>query len=266
MRLRQLVFHCIILVLAAFLAARAKQQEPPKESTPAQGRQPKNEAKPEKAPRKRVVQDLSGFELVEPSKLASQAVAVAGTRLLPPTPVALAPRLGKMYGAEPLFAWSYQGTERGFTLIIRDDQYAQVFRAQVNETEFAYPAEGPRFAASKTYSWTVEPTGGEPCDAARFLVVSPGEQSKIDEALAQITTKDVYSSGLARAKIFTDHRLWYDAIGTYTELIARYPKRAELYEQRGVIYDQITATKPLADEDFVRAEELKAASTKLTGS
>jgi hypothetical protein len=262
----QLIFHCIILTLAltlaGFLAAQAQQQEPPKESTQAQGSQPKNEAKPEKTPRKRLVQDLSGFEVLEPSKLASQPVAVAGTRLLPPPPVALAPRLGKMYGAEPLFAWSYQGTGHGFTLIIRDDQYAQVFRAQVNGTEFAYPAGGRRFEAGKTYSWTVEPTAGEPCDPARFLVVSPDEQSKIGEALAQITTKDLYSSGLARAKIFTDHRLWYDAIGAYTDLIARYPKRAELYEQRGAIYDQIAATKPLADEDFVRAEQLSAASIK----
>jgi hypothetical protein len=257
----QLIIHCLILNLAAFPAIQAPQQEPSKESTPAKSSEPKNKTKLETPARKRVVQNLSGFELLEPSKVASQSVAVAGTRRLPPPLVALAPKLGKMYGAEPLFAWRYQGTGHRFTLIIRDDQYAKVFRAEVNGTQFAYPAGGQRFEAGKTYSWTAEPAGGEPCEPARFLVVSPDEQSKIDKALAQITAKDLYYSGLARAKVFTDHRLWYDTIGAYTELIARYPKRAELYQLRGAIYDQIVATKPLADEDFARADQLSAAPT-----
>ena len=57
-------------------------------------------------------------------------------------------------------------------------------------------------------------------------------------------------------QVFTDQRLWYDAIGAYTELIAHSPDRAEAYEKRGMIYAQIAATQPLADADFSRADGL----------
>ena len=92
--------------------------------------------------------------------------------------------------------------------------------------------------------------------------MSPEEQAEIEKALTQSTAKDPYDSGVARAKIFTNHRLWYDTIGAYTDLIAHYPEHAELYEQRGAIYAQLAATKPLADEDFIKADELSTDAAK----
>ncbi len=52
--------------------------------------------------RKRIVTDLSGFDLLEPGKLQKQTTVVGATRGLP-RPVALAPRLGKVYGTNPQF-------------------------------------------------------------------------------------------------------------------------------------------------------------------
>ncbi len=57
------------------------------------------------------------------------------------------------------------------------------------------------------------------------------------------------------SQIFTDHRLWFDALGAYDDLIAKYPDRPELYDQRGAIYAQIPATKSLSEADFARADK-----------
>ncbi len=93
-------------------------------------------------------------------------------------------------------------------------------------------------------------------DPLGIQVVSATERKEIDKALAAIPTGDAYQAGLARAELYTQHRLWFDAIGAYTELIAKYPDRAELYGQRGKIYSQVDATSKLAAADAARAAAL----------
>jgi hypothetical protein len=39
----------------------------------------------------------------------------------------------------------------------------------------------------------------------------------------------------------------------YSDLIAKYPDRENLYEMRGTLYDQLPETESLADADFARA-------------
>jgi len=63
----------------------------------------------------------------------------------------------------------------------------------------------------------------------------------------------------APALFFMRHRVWYDAIASYTDLIARFPARTELYEERGMIYAQLDVTQALADADFAKADELVGA-------
>lgn len=93
---------------------------------------------------------------------------------------------------------------------------------------------------------------------ASFIVVDEAERKNIEETLAKISESDDYQAGLAKAQVFVEARLWYDAVSAYSELITRYPNRPEAYEKRGVVYAQLETTAPEASEDFARAEELRS--------
>jgi hypothetical protein len=249
---------CVVVPLLALGILQAPQQEPPK-AKPKPG-EPAQESKDARKPRReRVVTDLSGFDLLAPEK---KRMVVGATRGLP-RPVALAPRMGKLYGSGPTFVWSYAGRERNFVFILRDDAQQEVYRAEVTGTSYQYPASAPALEPGKTYLWTIELASttilSSPSAPAGFLVVAPAQREEIKRALGQIQDPDPYQAGLARARLFTDHRLWYDALATYAELIARYPDRGELYEERGMIYAQLDDTRPLADQDFAKADDLKTA-------
>jgi hypothetical protein len=254
------IYSCFPVILIALGIAAAQQTQP---STPEtqQPSAPASKAETAKKPEhKRLVVNLAGFEMLDPSKMHRERHAVGATRGFP-QPQALAPYLGKLYGASALFAWSYPGKARDFILRITDEKEAEVFHAEVSGTAYRLPETAPRLEPDKSYSWTVEVTpalfGTNPSEPVEFVEVSQAERREIEKSLKKIKGRDPYQAGLARAKVFTDHRLWYDAIGAYTELISRYPERAEPYEQRGTIYAQIDATEPLAEQDFARADELE---------
>lgn len=245
--------------LLALGSVQAQPQEKPKQPRSSQSEQTKKTGG-QKKPRRRVVTNLAGFDLLEPSKLEKQTMVVGATRGLP-HPVALAPRLGKLFGTTPEFAWSYAGESREFVFVVRDDAQEEVFRAQVTGNIFRYPEDAPAFRPEKTYFWTVEVSspilGSSASDPSAFLIVSEGQKEEIEKALARATSPDPFEAGLARARVLTDYRLWYDVLAAYGYLIARYPDRAELYEQRGTIYAQLKVTGKLAEQDFNRAEELE---------
>jgi len=101
-------YPAVTLLAVGCLFAQAQQSTPQKPNP----QEPKTKSQQaEKPPRKRVVTDLSGFDLLEPSKVQKQTTVVGGTRGLP-RPVALAPRLGKLFGTTPEFAWSCAGDFR----------------------------------------------------------------------------------------------------------------------------------------------------------
>jgi hypothetical protein len=246
-------------VLTGFAAGQSSpppKQAPPKEPPPA--------AKTETAttPHKRLVVDLSGFELGDPNKARKERALLGATRGgSARLPILLAPELSKYYGAAPLLSWLYPGRSEGFEIVIRDEDDNEVLRQKVSTTEYRLSATTPRLQAGKPYYWSVQsfPPLLEPgvSDVAGFVVVSADERQQIDRELAAIAS-DTYQDGLARAEVFTQHRLWYDAIGAYRDLITRFPDRGDLFEKRGMIYAQIESTRPLADADFARADELKA--------
>lgn len=245
---------CVGAVLMVSVAVPAQQET----AKPKHGGQAESKGETSKPRRKRIVVPAAGFELADTSKLASQPMVGGGGRALF-GPHAFAPMLGKMYGASALFEWSYPQSTEKFTLVVRNDQSSELLRQEVSGTQFRYPNSAPRFDPGKTYSWTVEAASdGSTSAPARFVVASPGERAEIEKALAEITNADPYESGLGRARVFTEHRLWYDVIGAYTDLIARFPDRAELYKERGKVYAQLEVTKRLADVDFKRAGELQA--------
>ena len=239
--------------LAAVLACAGPAGAQSKEKTSA----PASQEAPKK--RQRVVSDLSGFELLDPAKLKDKPMVTGATRSLfgPKSPVPLAPRLGRVYGANPVFAWTHEGRARRFTFTLADDADKALHTAEVEAFSYAWPLEALRLAAGKTYYWTVRPTepANAPAATAGIVVVTDAERAKVDAALAAAGSGDSYEAGLARARTLTDERLWYDAIAASSDLIGRSPGRPEAYELRGTVYAQIPATQPLADQDFARAEE-----------
>lgn len=253
----------MLFCAAALLLAWGAVQTPPQDKTnPPDSKKteaPKKPAGPEKTSRKRVVTNLAGFDLLESSKVEKQPMAVGATRGLPP-PVALAPCLGKLYGANPVFAWRYDRKPQKSFFVLTDDAQTEVFRAEASGPEYRYPSGAPPLQPGKTYFWTVEvqsPIFGATTSApVGLLVVTPAQREEIKNKLARFPG-DAYDASLARARILTGARLWYDALTAYADLISRYPDRSELYEQRGTIYAQVDATKPLAEDDFARAEKLQ---------
>ena len=183
--------HCIVGCLSVFLlvagAPGTQQAQPPKkkESKPAETQKSKESEKKE---RKRVVTDLSGFDLLEASKVRKQPMVVAATRDLP-RPVALAPRLGKLYGANPLFEWKYDGEAKEFMFRLQNAELQEIFRAEVKGRSFQYPADATPLEPEKTYFWTVEvpagALGARRSAPAGFIVVSASERASIEKRLGE---------------------------------------------------------------------------------
>jgi regulator of sirC expression with transglutaminase-like and TPR domain len=91
-------------------------------------------------------------------------------------------------------------------------------------------------------------------DPLEFTVVSADERTAIDKALLAASSTDPYDTGLARARVLVDHRLWFDALGAYDALITKYPNHPELYEDRATIYAQLPVTKPQSEADKAHAK------------
>jgi hypothetical protein len=294
-----------VFVAALCLGVGVAQQQKPSAPAPHASPPPEQAKVPPPVhlkPRPRVISDLSKFELSDPKKLAQRTMYVAATRGLAPWLVALAPELGKLYvgpGAPAIFTWSYPQPQREETwLVLTDQSGAEIFRRAIGPAERQFSltnfqadtgnafhgsvslpgstSSGERIdielVAAKTYSWRVQldfPTGPIASAPAGFIVVSEKENQEIEAALRGIrrdeSAEGLYRSLLLRARVFTKFRLWYNASGAYTELIARYPSRAELYEDRGQIYAQLPATRQLADEDFSRADELEVGKATPSG-
>ena len=159
---RPFVSAALLLLFCGFAVSQKQDNAQAPPAKPGQG-----QAKPaeSKKPRARVVTDLSGFDLLESSKLKKQTQVPGGTRGMP-RPVALAPRLGKLYGDQPAFSWKLEGKAKNFLFILWNDAQAELFRAEVTGSEYRYPATAPALEPGKTYFWTVEVTsnmfGGEP--------------------------------------------------------------------------------------------------------
>jgi hypothetical protein len=258
MKFFKLLFLTSVL-LAAHLAIG--QGQPPSPQPPPKPPQTTAKDAPKAPPRKRLVADLSGFEMSDPNRTRKQRAMLGATRGGPARlPLLLAPDLAKFYGSSPLFAWLYPGRTEGFEIVLRDDDDKEILRQQVSTAEFRL--KEARLQPGKTYYWSVRSfpplVESSFSQAAGFVVVPDPERQQIEKELAAISQGDAYQAGTARARVLVNHRLWYDAIGAYGDLIKQFPERAELYEERGTVYAQIEVTKAQADADFAHADELQA--------
>ena len=111
-----------------------------------------------------------------------------------------------------------------------------------------------------TLQWGVQPRAamlGGPSAKSTIKRLSAAELAEVSQQLKAA------GPGAAdpmewSARVFTDRRLWYDAISAWSDLIQRFPNRADLRERRGEVYEQLPATQSLADDDFAAAEKLRA--------
>jgi Domain of Unknown Function (DUF928) len=242
----------IVIAVAVLIGVMAAQTKPA----------PKPETKEAPKPaRQRVNTNASAFELA-PQEKVQKAAGVAGASRgggESTSPVLLAPHMGKLYGPSPRLAWNFGRRVRKFVVVVTDENQEEIYRADVTRPEFQYPQDAPRLEPGKTYYWHVEPEPKAmdmgPSAPAGMKVLSDGELKELEQALSKIGPGDSFEAGLARAQLFRDHGLWYDALGAYGELIEKNPNRSELYEQRAEIYAQLEPTKELAERDAARAKQ-----------
>ncbi|MGA2848673.1 MAG: DUF928 domain-containing protein [Terracidiphilus sp.] len=240
----------ILVVLAAcgtLACAQAGTQTKPATPPP-----PAPQTQPPQAHPRRVQAKLDGFELAPAKASANQvggASRGAGQKL-----ALYAPHKARIYTLRPSFSWQGDpGAE--YKLHIQDVTGTFAWNREVNGTSLAYPADAPPLLPGGTYLWRVDPVSpllGPPPPAAMIIVIGASERAQLESAMSQISGDD-FDADVARAKVFFDKRLWYDALTAYSDLIAKYPNRSNLYEMRGTLYDQLPETESLADADFARA-------------
>jgi hypothetical protein len=241
-------------VMTFLFAVRGPAQQPPAPSA-------KQDQKTADKPKRKLDADLSGFDLSDDKSGKKVSTMLGGSRTAAvPSATLLAPHRAKFYGTSADFLWSFSGHTEGYVLLITDEDETQIVRQPLKEPRYRFDAPLSKLQPGETYFWRVQvlpnTLASEPLE---FVVVSAEERQAIDQAIAAIPPGDAYQSALARARLFTDHRLWFDALGAYNDLIAKYPTHPEPYEDRAAIYAQIPATKSLADAAAARATDLNPA-------
>lgn len=251
-----------IFVTVTVSIAGAQNSSGGQNKTPANG-QNSSQAQPAQAsgqpaapahPR-RVTAKLDGFDLApqaaSPNQIGGASRSVAGAARL----VAYAPHKGRVFTLRPSFWWQgTPGTTYKFHLQDVTGQFE--WDREVGSSSLDYPADAPPLEPGKTYIWRVYPDSpilGGTGPQAMIVVLDAPERAQIEAAESGIAGDDL-DAGMARAKVFFDHRLWYDAVMAYSALIIKYPGDPKLYLMRGSLYDQLPATQALADQDFSRAE------------
>jgi hypothetical protein len=246
-------FYFCLLVLLLAVTGRSQQS-----STPTKPTAPKPAANPKK---KLLDADLQGFELSDDKNVHT---TVGGTRGEHPLAKLLAPRVARIYGPSALFQWSVENPNNGregYVFTVVDENEGRIVREQVTTPSYKLPAGFSKLRPGESYYWRVQVLPytmlGEGQD---FMMVSAEEGKQIEKELADIPAGDAYETGFARARVFVAHHLWFDSIGAYTELIERFPDRAQLYEDRGAIYSSMDVTRKLGEADRAKAVALQSGS------
>jgi hypothetical protein len=250
---------CSIVFVTAWVAIAAQHQSPasggaqngPQGSAQTQPAQTSNQASNQTSGQKprRVSAKLDGFDLA-PEAVSANQTGGASRSAAPggPKPIPYAPHKGRVFTLRPSFSW--QGTPgTAYKFHIQDVTGQFVWDRTVNGTTLDYPADAPPLEPGKTYIWRVHPDSpmlGGAAPPAMIVVLDEQERSELEAAAAS-------QDEAARARLYFDHRLWYDAVMAYSDLIAKHPEDAKLYLIRGSLYEQLPATQALADKDFAHA-------------
>jgi hypothetical protein len=250
-----------LVILSPVVGARhrcALAAPSPTDSGLATTQQPKSDSSASK-PKRKLDADLTGFDVSDSKSDKKVATMLGGSRATAvPSATLLAPHRAKFYGANAVFSWTFAGHNEGYILFITDEEETQLLRQQTKDTRFVFDPARTKLQPGETYYWRVQVLPNTlASDPLEFVVVSAEERAAIDKALVAIPPSDPYDSALTRARILVDHRLWFDALGAYDDLIAKYPNHPELYEDRATIYAQLSVTKPQSEADQARAKSIK---------
>jgi Domain of Unknown Function (DUF928) len=250
---------CLWISIAIACSAQQpqRQQPPPKEAS--QPSAAASETTPAKHQQKRVHIDLKGFELDKTVQPKPSTQVGGGTRDIGGATVLLAPRLARVYTAYPIFDWTHSAQAQNFEFRLFDNKGSLLYKSRVTGREFHYPADAPPLQPDTSYEWSVQPEVallGGASDKSSFVRIPGSEIAEVSAALDHVGDADEMQLA-QRAQIFTDHRLWFDALAAYSNLIKHYPYNASYHEKRGEIYDQLSVTGALAEEDFAMADKLR---------
>jgi hypothetical protein len=204
------------------------------------------------------VTKLEGFELAKTAALDKQTTVAAASRGSR-TPLPIGPRLARVYSPEPVLTWDFAGpTDTPFTVRLYNEDDEPVAEATVTGRSYRYGSQGPSLRAGRTYHWTVEVTGmpQSRSEMTGLSMVEAAERAAVAARLASAPADDK-AGPLARARIFVEYRLWYDALAAYDAAIAATPASAEAHEGRGELLAQLPAFQTLADAAFSTADALR---------
>ncbi len=203
---------------------------------------------PPQKPPTRVRTKLDGFDLSAKSGKSPNQVGGASRDI--GTPKLFAPNSGKSFTTTPHFQWGAAEADAKVTFRLSTVDGQTVYETATTAGQLAYPDDAPALTPGSTYRWTVIPEndilGGAPAPVS-FLIVSGAERDQIVNELKSANDK-------SRVDIFVKHRLWYDAIQGYSELIDRVPNDKSARAGRAEIYDQLPVTASLADADWRMAQ------------
>ena len=258
--------YCFCFIIAIVIAGACVTWAQQPSSSTAPGSQSSSSAGktgPDKAqPPKRVVTDLSGFDL-DPKKSKSQngLQIGAGSRGASVPPALYAPNSGKAYDLRPVFFWGNSPGAQKFTFRLYDSNDDETYEQEVagSVRTFTYPQDAPPLKPGATYSWTVQAIATqlvEPPEPVRIMLVSGTERKSIEQALDR-SEGETLPVHMKRAQVFVDNRLWYDAVAEYSQLISKNRDNPELYQQRAQIYAQLPQTQELAKQDMEQADRLQ---------
>jgi hypothetical protein len=204
-------------------------------STPAQGSKPPA----------RVRTQLEGFDLSPKSGKSANQIGGASRDI--GTPKLFAPGIGKAFTTNPEFHWAGadEGAKVTFRLMTMDGQ--TLYENATTADHLRYPGDAPPLTAGSSYRWTVLPENdilGGPPPPVTVMIVGGAERETI---LAELKSAGDAASS---AEVFFKHRIWYDAVQSYSDLIARLPNDSTARAARAQLYDQLDVTKSLADADW----------------
>ena len=254
--MKRAFYFCLVVLL---LAVAGRSQQSSTSTKPAQKNDP-GTGKPAANPKKKLLEaDLQGFELSDDKNVHTTVGGTRGVENALSLATLLAPKVAKLYGSSALFQWSTKNPGDGYIFTIVDEDEARVVREQLKDQSYRLADGLSKLKAGETYQWKVQVLPQTvPGVGSDFMMVSDQERQQIDKDLAAVSTGDPYEAGFKRARVFVEHHLWFDAIGAYSELIEKYPSRAELYEDRGAIYSSMAVTRELGEKDRAKAAALQS--------
>ena len=239
----------LVLAVAFWPSAAISQTSSPAQ-TPESAK--KQETKP--APSKRVRANLSGFEL-DKAPAQQPATQIGGAaRGSDQQVVLLAPRIGKTYRLRPVFRWEVPNQATSFRFRLMNEAGEPIYEQSLQGKSLRYPENAPALKPGQTYIWTIAPDTslmGVAATPAKLVVVDATERTQIERELSAAI------SPRARAQVFVDHRLWFDAVQALDELITVDSRDASLYQLRSEVFAQTPATDAQARADEERAVSLE---------